>query len=253
MPDSGSRASSRERSSLSCHRRRAAPRSGWFALDSAGGERGFLSFPPFPPSPGCPSTIRQALAEGALPARASPPDHRGASSAGCRAFSHRRAGQRTRRTLRNWFAISENTLSRFSLVGLARAGGERSPEREPAPTWPDEPPAHTKPELRHRRVARVEDAESVFVRIPARSRPRGGDGTCCSSCLGTRLAARVLRLAARGSRLAFRSVARFASSAGCRLRRRHLPAGSPRVRAPRRGRVASGCRCAPCGFRRRRA
>ena len=74
----------------------------------------------YPLSPGCPSTVRQARAQGAVHTRVAPPDHRGASSAGCRKSGPRRAGQRTRRTLPNWFAISENALSRFSLVELLR-------------------------------------------------------------------------------------------------------------------------------------
>ena len=52
---------------------------------------------------------------------------------------------------------------------------------------------------------------------------------------------------------AFRSEAPRAASAGCRPRRRHLSAGSPRARGPHRGPTASGCRCASCGLRHRRA
>ena len=51
---------------------------------------------------------------------------------------------------------------------------------------------------------------------------------------------------------AFRSATPLAGAARCQPRRRRLPAGSPRVRAPHRGRAASGCRCAPCALRRPR-
>ena len=66
-----------------------------------------------------------------------------------------------------------------------------------------------------------------------------------------RIAAR-LEVPWSASRAAFRSAAPLAASTDCRPRRRRLPAGSPPVRPPHRVPSASGCRCAPCGSRRRR-
>ena len=63
VPNPGSRTPRTERSSHALHHSRDAPRCRWFAPESAGGDAGFSSFPPFSVLPGRPSTVRQTRAD----------------------------------------------------------------------------------------------------------------------------------------------------------------------------------------------